>query len=156
MFWPVLPLDLCAEMDQDFKTLVRWNKGIDCTGLDLVLSRLLDQGEIQQIPCTLDLTPKTSCSYYTDGSKQRSSTVGTGFLAVVEGQVLKEKQFHFSDSAEVFVAEVHVIKETITDAHLSGLGELDVYSDSRSALQVLNGLSQSTELSPRLRTWLNK
>lgn len=59
---------------------------------------------------------------------------------MVVSQIDVKSQFHLTDGAEVFAAEVHVIKEAISDAHRRGLGELDIYSDSGSALQPLYGL----------------
>lgn len=59
------------------------------------------------------------------------------FLAVVEVQIVVKCPFHLTDDAEVFDAKVHAIKETITNVHRQGLSELDIYSDSRSALQAL-------------------
>lgn len=44
------------------------------------------------------------------------------------------------DGAEVFVVEVHAIKKAIMDTHHRGLFDLDINSNSRSALQVLNNL----------------
>lgn len=80
------------------------------------------------------------CSYYTDGSKQMHNTVWCAFLAVAEDQIVRESQFRLIDGAKGFVAEAHTIHETITDAHQCGFGELDVFSDSKSAIQALNRL----------------
>ena len=48
--------------------------------------------------------------------------------------------FLFSGCATAFAAKVHAIKEEITDALKRDLGEIDVYSDARSALEAFNGL----------------
>ena len=48
--------------------------------------------------------------------------------------------FLFSGCATAFAAKVHAIKEEITDALKRDLGEIDVYSDSRSVLEAFNGL----------------
>ena len=87
-----------------------------------------------------DLSPVTPHLYFTDGSKQQDCTVGGAFLVVSEGNVLEESMFRLSDGATMFAAEVHAIKEAITDALKRSLCDLDVYSDSRSALEALNSL----------------
>ena len=43
--------------------------------------------------------------------------------------------FWLSDGATVFAAEVHVIKKAITDALKRGLGDFDVYLDSRLVIE---------------------
>ena len=93
-----------------------------------------------RIQWTRDLSPATPYLYFTDGSKQQDGTVGCAFLVVSEGNVLGESMFRLSDGATVFAAEVHAIKEAVTDALTRGLGDFDVYSDSRSALEALNSL----------------
>lgn len=56
---------------------------------------------------------------------------------MVEEQIVVESQFSLTGGAEVFAAEIHAINKAINDAHRRGFNELGIYSDSRSALQVL-------------------
>lgn len=60
------------------------------------------------------------------------------FLAVSEEHIIVNSQFRLTDGAELFAAEVIAIKEVIINSHRRGFGELDVISDSRSALQSLH------------------
>lgn len=60
-------------------------------------------------------------------------------LATKDG-IVEEGHFCLTDESTVFADEVHVIKEVIADALRKSLDELDIYSDSRSALQVLYSL----------------
>lgn len=62
------------------------------------------------------------------------------FLAEIVGHIAVESQFPLTNGAEGFAAEVHAIKEVISDTHERGLGELNIYSDSRSTLQALYNL----------------
>lgn len=68
------------------------------------------------------------------GSKQQNRTVGCAFLAFVEAQIVLESQFRLMDGSEEFAAEVHAIKDGITDGYCRGLRELDIYPVSRIAL----------------------
>ena len=54
--------------------------------------------------------------------------------------VLGKSMFWLSNGATAFAAEVLAIKEEITDALKRGLREIDVYLDSRLALEALNSL----------------
>lgn len=58
-------------------------------------------------------------------------------LSCGRGSDHRGEPFCFTDGAEVLATKVHAIKEAIMDAHLRGLGEYDIYSDSRSAIQAL-------------------
>lgn len=70
---------------------------------------------------------ETTCTYYTVVSKKLDNNVGCAYIAVAESQIVEESQFQHTDGVEVLAAEVHQIKEAITDVHLQGLGELDIY-----------------------------
>lgn len=94
---------------------------------------------LRRIQWSSVLSPKTTCTYYTDGSKQQGGTFGCAFLPVVEDQIVTENQFRLTYGAEVYAAEVHVFNEDITNAHHRGRSELEIYSDSRSPLQALYG-----------------
>ena len=48
--------------------------------------------------------------------------------------------FRLSDGATVFAADVHAIKEAITDSLKRGFSDFDVCSDSKLALEALNSL----------------
>lgn len=61
-------------------------------------------------------------------------TVTCAFLVVLEGQIVGENRFRLTDGAKVFAAEVIVIREANSNAHCQGLGEIDINSDSKSAL----------------------
>lgn len=102
-----------------------------------------------RIPWTRNLRSQTSCFYYTDGSKQQNSTVGCAFTAVSDGQIIVEghhdasrhpvaTRHRLTDGADVFAAEVHVIKEAIADAKQRDLSDHGIYSDSRSVFETLN------------------
>lgn len=65
-----------------------------------------------------------------------------------------EKQFQLTDSAEVFGAKVHMIKEVITDAHTKGRRKLDIYSDSRLALQALYSLGSQHKAIDEIKNFI--
>lgn len=126
-----------VEMYRDFSALARWQKSVDDVGLDSesvdIWKLHFKRQYLRRIPWTLDLIPKTTCSYYTDGSK-----LSLHILVVVEGQTMVENQFWLADSLEVLAADAHAINEAFLDAHRKGPSELDIYRNSRSALQALN------------------
>ena len=64
--------------------------------------------------------------------------------------------FLLSNGATVFTAEVHAIKEAITDDLKKGFSDFDVYSDSRSALKALKSLGLGIGLFLRSKTWSTK
>ena len=78
--------------------------------------------------------------------------MGCAFLAVAEGLVIGESQHRLTDGTTVFPAEVRTINKAITDAQKRGLREIDVYSDSRSALKALNSLVPRHRVVAQIKT----
>lgn len=108
-----------AELDRNFTVLARWKKSVDGSRLDpesVDLWRSTPKRDFWRIRWTSDLNPMTTCTYYTDGSQQQNDTVDCAFLAVAEDQIVVENQLRLTDGAEVFAAEIHTIKQAITDA----------------------------------------
>lgn len=80
----VLVLDLRAKLDRDFTALVRWNKGVDGTGLDSESCSLWSptprQKDLWRIRLASDLIPRTTCTYYTRrGQNRRTTLLGARF-----------------------------------------------------------------------------
>lgn len=134
----VLPLDLRAERDRDYTALVRWDRSIDGTGLDpesIELWRPSYRREyLGRISSTWNLRPRTSCSYYTDGSKQQKSTVGCAFTVETDSQIVIEGQFRLTDGAEV--CTMHWIKAHVVHVYNERADELAKAAMNRPTIGV--------------------
>lgn len=65
--------------------------------------------------------------------------------------IVAEGRFLLTDGLTAFAAEVHVIKKAISDALRKRLGEIDIYQDSRSALQTLYSLEPRFKVVAKIR-----
>lgn len=142
----VLPLDLRAASEKSLTGLSRFGRSDDRTRLtpDMVEGwrrPLPHKEDLRRIPWTKDLVPKSLYRYYTDGSKQEDGRTGCGYLLESQGEIVREGMLRLSDNATVFAAEVQAIFAALTDAERHGYVEVDVFSDSRSALNALNKLA---------------
>lgn len=78
--------------------------------------------------------------YHTDGSKFEVRKVGCAFLLRTRNGIVDESQLLLTQRATIFAPDVLAIKEAISEALQKGLGELDIFSDSKSVLQALCSL----------------
>lgn len=63
--------------------------------------------------------------------------MGCAYLFATKDEIVEGNQFRLADGSTVFAAEVNAIKKAISDDIRKGLGELDIFSNSRSALPAL-------------------
>lgn len=63
--------------------------------------------------------------------------VDCDFLLSTKNGIVEEGMFRLSDEVTLFTAEDHAIKRAISNALLKGLGELNIFFDSKSTLHSL-------------------
>lgn len=86
----------------------------------------------------VDLVLKTVCGY-TDGSKQRDGSIGCACLTEVEVEIIMESRFRLMDG-DGLCCRGPCDEGGNYGCSLESSGELDIYSDSRSAFRLLNSL----------------
>ncbi|GBN84304.1 hypothetical protein AVEN_250280-1 [Araneus ventricosus] len=76
---------------------------------------------------------------FTDGSKM-DGRVGCAFVIFYNERELDYRKFRLNESSTVFTAEVIAIQQAIQYIRANDLGEVNIISDSRSALMALSAV----------------
>ena len=79
---------------------------------------------------------------YTDGSKS-GPCVGAGVAIMSRGKVVGRIKRRLHETASVFTAELYAIKLALISLKTSQAVSCSIYSDSRSAIQAIEGLSSN-------------
>ncbi|GBM47342.1 hypothetical protein AVEN_94449-1 [Araneus ventricosus] len=82
---------------------------------------------------------------FTDGSKM-DGRVGCTFVVFYNKTELDYRKFRLNDSSTVFMAEVIAIQQAVQYVKANDLGQVNIISDSRSALMALSAVEEARDI----------
>ncbi|GBN46367.1 hypothetical protein AVEN_243129-1 [Araneus ventricosus] len=82
---------------------------------------------------------------FTDGSKM-DGRVGYAFIVFYNKTELDYRKFRLNDSSTVFMAEVIAIEQAVQYVKANDLGQVNIISDSKSALMVLSAVEEARDI----------
>ncbi|GBN02450.1 hypothetical protein AVEN_173724-1 [Araneus ventricosus] len=82
---------------------------------------------------------------FTDGSKI-DGRVGCAFVVFYNKTELDYRKFRLNESSTVFMAEVIAIQQVVQYGRANDLGQVNIISDSRSALMALSAVEEARDI----------
>ncbi|KMQ82197.1 non-ltr retrotransposon cats, partial [Lasius niger] len=131
--------------------------GVSLTSQD-VLRKLVDLRSVDEylsLQWDKSLIPKTSVSYYTDGSKL-DGKVGCALVRVESARETHAEMHRLSDNTTVFVAEMLAILQALKHAKSENIQSADIFTDSMSSLMALRSLDIKSVLAEEVKDFVRK
>ncbi|GBM92596.1 hypothetical protein AVEN_106216-1 [Araneus ventricosus] len=92
---------------------------------------------------------------FTDGSKM-DGRVGCAFVVFCNKTELDYSKFRLNDSSTVFMAEEIAIQQAVQYVKANGLGQVNIISDSWSALMALSAVEEARDIMNNIKEYKGK